>query len=192
LQDLIRIVSDLESRGVTFKSLKETIDTRGPAGKLVFHLFAALAQFERELLRERTLSGLAAARARGFHGGRPQRLCAAQRRSVVALMRDKDVPICEISKQFGVSRSTLYNILARHEKASQPLLSAPGVPVCKPAGTCQPSPHPPREDGSIFNIARNARTVVRTGKCQLEDRLWRALNGAPHASQNRPWQTAPG
>ena len=79
LQDLIRIVTDLEAKGVTFKSLKESIDTRGPAGKLVFHLFAALAQFERELVRERTLAGLEAARSRGRKGGRPTR----DRKSVV-------------------------------------------------------------------------------------------------------------
>lgn len=79
LQDLIRIVTELEGKGVTFKSLKESIDTRGPAGKLVFHLFAALAQFERELLGERTMAGLDAARARGRKGGRPASLSPAQK-----------------------------------------------------------------------------------------------------------------
>ena len=79
LQDLIRIVNELETRGVKFKSLKESVDTGGPAGKLVFHMFAALAEFERELLRERTLAGLEAARARGRKGGRPSLLDVKQR-----------------------------------------------------------------------------------------------------------------
>lgn len=118
LQDLVHIVSDLESRGVTFKSLKETIDTRGPAGKLVFHLFAALAQFERELLRERTLAGMASARARGRRGGRPPRLTPAQTKAVSAMMRGNEMSVSEIGAQFGVSRSTLYNVLARQKDAA--------------------------------------------------------------------------
>ncbi|MDV6321504.1 recombinase family protein, partial [Chromohalobacter sp. HP20-39] len=65
LQDLVRIVNDLEKRGIKFKSLKESIDTGSPSGKLGFHMFAALAEFEREVIRERTMAGLAAARARG-------------------------------------------------------------------------------------------------------------------------------
>ena len=112
LQDLIGIVTDLEVRGVTFKSLKESIDTRGPAGKLVFHLFAALAQFERELMRERTLAGLAAARSRGRKGGRPARLSPSQRKAALSMMNGNDMTIAEISGHFGVSRSTLYNLVA--------------------------------------------------------------------------------
>lgn len=110
MQDLVRIVNDLEGRGVKFKSIKETIDTNGPAGKLVFHLFAALAEFERELLRERTLAGLEAARARGRKGGRPNILDTKQQRAAVALMKDREMSIAEIARQFGVSRSTLYNV----------------------------------------------------------------------------------
>lgn len=112
LQDLIAIVTDLEARGVTFKSLKESIDTRGPAGKLVFHLFAALAQFERELMRERTLAGLASARSRGRKGGRPTCLTSAQRKAAVSMMRGNDMSVAEISRHFNVSRSTLYNLVA--------------------------------------------------------------------------------
>nr|WP_225560983.1 recombinase family protein [Comamonas sp. CMM02] len=118
LQDLIRIVNELEARGVTFKSLKESIDTRGPAGKLVFHLFAALAQFERELLRERTLAGLDAARARGRKGGRPASLSTAQKNMALSLMKNGDLSIAEICKQFGVSRSTLYNLAANSRNAA--------------------------------------------------------------------------
>jgi DNA invertase Pin-like site-specific DNA recombinase len=113
LQDLIRIVTDLEARGVTFKSLKEAIDTRGPAGKLVFHLFAALAQFERELVRERTLAGLKAARSRGRKGGRPPRLTPNKERAAVAMMRSGELTVAEICSQFNISRSTLYNLSSR-------------------------------------------------------------------------------
>lgn len=71
LAHLIQIANDLEERGVEFRSLREQLDTTTPGGKLVFHLMGSLAQFERELIRERTVAGLAAARARGRNGGRP-------------------------------------------------------------------------------------------------------------------------
>ncbi|WP_446681800.1 recombinase family protein [Chromobacterium violaceum] len=112
LQDLINIVNDLETRGIKFKSLKESVDTGGPAGKLVFHLFAALAQFERELVRERTLAGLEAARARGRKGGRPQRLDSKQQRVALAMMKNREMSIAEIARHFDVSRSTLYSLQA--------------------------------------------------------------------------------
>lgn len=112
LQDLIHIGGELEARGVKFKSLKEAIDTSGPAGKLIFHMFGALAEFERELLRERTLAGLAAARARGRVGGRPPILDLKQRKAALAMMRDREMSISEIARQFGVSRSMLYSLEA--------------------------------------------------------------------------------
>lgn len=120
LNDLIRIVGELDDRGVKLKSVKESIDTGGPVGKLVFHLFGALAEFERELIRERTLAGLEAARARGRHGGRPTALDAKQRKAALAMMNNRDLSIAEISRHFGVSRSTLYNM-----QAASRLLSAP-------------------------------------------------------------------
>lgn len=111
LQDLILIVNDLKARGVAFRSLKESIDTTGPAGTLVFHMFAALAEFERELMRERTLAGLVAARTRGRKGGRRPVLDSKQREAVLSLLKSRDISVQDISRQFGVSRSTLYNIL---------------------------------------------------------------------------------
>src|SRR5581483_9819423 len=74
LRHLIEVVGQLEERGVAFRSVTEGIDTSTPGGKLVFHIFASLAEFERELIRERTRAGLAAARARGRRGGRPSKL----------------------------------------------------------------------------------------------------------------------
>ncbi|WP_446686337.1 recombinase family protein [Paludibacterium denitrificans] len=112
LQDLINIVNDPEARGVKFKSLKESVDTGGPAGKLVFHLFAALAEFERELVRERTLAGLEAARARGGKGGRPPRLDSKQQRVALTMMKNREMSVAEIARHFGVSRSTLYSLQA--------------------------------------------------------------------------------
>lgn len=119
LQDLIRIVNELETRGVKFKSLKESVDTGGPAGKLVFHMFAALAEFERELLRERTLAGLEAARARGRKGGRPSVMDVKQRKAALAMMRDREMSVSEIAGHFGVSRSTLYSLQAASKRQKQ-------------------------------------------------------------------------
>lgn len=110
LADLIRIVNDLESRGVGFSSLTEQIDTTTPAGKLIFHVFAALAEFERSLIRERTHAGLTAARARGRVGGRPTKLTEKDLSMARALMTDKTQNVSEIAKRFGVSRSTLYRL----------------------------------------------------------------------------------
>lgn len=117
LQDLIRIVNDLDARGVKFKSLKESIDTGGAAGKLVFHLFAALAEFERELVRERTMAGLAAARARGRRGGRPNKLSNNEQRVALSMMRNREMSVAEIAQHLSVSRSTLYNLLAASNRA---------------------------------------------------------------------------
>lgn len=110
LKDLVEIVTTLETRGVKFRSLTEAIDTSGPTGTLVFHMFAALAQFERELVKERTLAGLAAARARGRKGGRPAVLNERQQRIALAMMRNREMPIAAIAEHLGVSRSTLYNL----------------------------------------------------------------------------------
>lgn len=118
MQDLVRIVTELESRQVTFRSLKESINTQGPAGTLVFHLFAALAQFERELLRERTLAGLAAARTRGRAGGRPPLLTPAQAKAAVTMWKSTEMSAAEICRHFGVSRSTLYSMVAKARAAA--------------------------------------------------------------------------
>lgn len=118
LQDLIRIVNDLDARGIKFRSLKESIDTNGPAGKLIFHIFAALAEFERELIRERTLAGLEAARSRGRKGGRPSKLDAKRQRAALAMMRDRMMTVIEVAQHFDVSRSTLYALQAATRQAN--------------------------------------------------------------------------
>ncbi len=111
LKDLIEIVSELESKGVGFQSLNESIDTTSPSGKLIFHVFAALSEFERSLIQERTKAGLAAARARGRKGGRPKKLSSDQIRKAKAMLTDPLMTKSEVAKHFGVSRVTLNSSL---------------------------------------------------------------------------------
>jgi DNA invertase Pin-like site-specific DNA recombinase len=114
LSDLIGLIRALDDRGVELRSLTEGIDTRTINGKFTFHLFAALAEFERTLIRERTRAGLVAARARGRKGGgRPKSLDAEKRRHAVALYRGKHHTIAEICRLMGISKPTLYNYEAR-------------------------------------------------------------------------------
>jgi len=122
LRHLIATVNDLAAAGVGFKSLTEGIDTTTPAGRLTFHLFGALAEFERELIRERTVAGLAAARARGRSGGRP-RLMTPEKLAVARHMYDsREHTLAAIGAVVGVSRSTLYRYLGDQ---GRPELSSP-------------------------------------------------------------------
>jgi DNA invertase Pin-like site-specific DNA recombinase len=111
LGDLIELSKALEQRGVGLKSLKEQIDTSSSGGRLVFHLFGALAEFERDLLRERTQAGLAAARARGRKGGRPKLLPPDRRRLAVRLYHEQHHTVAEICALMGISKPTLYAYL---------------------------------------------------------------------------------
>jgi DNA invertase Pin-like site-specific DNA recombinase len=108
LRDLIQLTQDLQRQGVGLESLTEKIDTVSTTGKLVFHVFAALAEFERNLIRERTLAGLKAARARGRNGGRPKKLSPMELKAIRTLLRSNEVPVQDIAAQFKVNRSTLY------------------------------------------------------------------------------------
>ena len=113
LPDLVRIVGELEAKGVGFESITERIETASAAGKLVFHVFAALAEFERNLIRERTRAGLVAARARGRAGGRKPKLDARQIREIKRLMSDPTIPVSQIAERYKVSRTTIYNVAPR-------------------------------------------------------------------------------
>jgi len=108
LRDLIETVREIEEQGVGFQSLQEAIDTTTPTGKLIFHLFEALAEFERNLIRERTQAGLQAARARGRLGGRRKALNKGQRDLVVKLYNSREKTVQEIGDLMGVSRPTVY------------------------------------------------------------------------------------
>jgi len=108
LPDLVKIIGELERDGVTFESLSEKIDTGSASGKLQFHVFAALAEFERNLIRERTLAGLTAARARGRVGGRKPKLNEKQIREIKTLLTDPATQVKDVAERYGVSRTTLY------------------------------------------------------------------------------------
>jgi DNA invertase Pin-like site-specific DNA recombinase len=107
LPHLITTMTALEERGIGFKSLTENIDTTTSGGKLIFHIFGALAEFERNLIRERTQAGLVAARSRGKKGGRPKALTARQL-LVAQDLYEKRHPIAEICRTLRISKATLY------------------------------------------------------------------------------------
>ena len=113
LKDLVEIIDDLQKRGVGFRSLTEAIDTTSTGGRLVFHIFGALAEFEHSLIRERTIAGLAAARARGRRGGRKLAMSKTDVRKAAAMLSDSAITKTEVARHFGVSRVTLNAALAR-------------------------------------------------------------------------------
>jgi DNA invertase Pin-like site-specific DNA recombinase len=109
LQHLMTTVADLRDRGIGFRSLTEQIDTTTPGGKLIFHVFGALAEFERDLIRERTNAGLRAARARGRTGGRPKALADPKKRALAQALYDGgQTDVATICQTLGISRATLY------------------------------------------------------------------------------------
>lgn len=110
LTHLVAVVEDLGARGVSFRSLTENIETESAAGRLTFHVFASLAQFERELIRERTTAGLESAKARGVKLGRPTVLSPEQVRHA-ALLVSGGVPVGDVASSLGVGKSTLYRAL---------------------------------------------------------------------------------
>ena len=111
LPHLIETIGALEARGVGFRSLSESIDTTTSGGRLIFHVFGALGQFERDLIRERTRAGLEAARIRGRKGGRPTKLDEKQVKEVRRLYESKTVTVDQIAAMMGVGRSTIYRCL---------------------------------------------------------------------------------
>lgn len=111
LKNLIEIINSLNSRHVGFVSIKENIDTTSSSGRLMFHIFASLAEFERDIIKERTQAGLKAARARGRLGGRPKKLDNKQASIAKTMMKDKSISINDICKTFNISKSTLYKTI---------------------------------------------------------------------------------
>ena len=111
MRDLIDIVENLKLKGVGFRSIKDAVDTTTAAGKLFFHMIGALAEFERNLISERTRAGLTAARARGRLGGRPRKLLPKQVKRARRDLKDGESTVTEVAEELGVSRSTLYRAL---------------------------------------------------------------------------------
>ncbi len=120
LRELIDLVGELEKRAVGFRSLKENLDTSTASGSLVFHVFASIDEFERELIRERTLAGLESARARGRVGGRPRALDEGKAKLARRLKDEGEHSVEEICQMLGVGRSTLYRYLGENDSASNP------------------------------------------------------------------------
>jgi DNA invertase Pin-like site-specific DNA recombinase len=111
LKQLIETIEELEKRETGFRSLTEAIDTTTSSGKLVFHIFGALAEFERAIIRDRTMAGLESARARGRRGGRPRALSDNDLAAAKALLRDPDFTVEQVAERMGISPSTLYRYL---------------------------------------------------------------------------------
>jgi DNA invertase Pin-like site-specific DNA recombinase len=111
LKHLIETITALNNRGIGFKSITESIDTTTSGGKLIFHIFGALAEFERDIIRERTQAGLNAARARGRKGGRPKALTPRKAQMALALYTDKNNTIDDICRTLNISRATLYRYI---------------------------------------------------------------------------------
>ncbi|AFY96991.1 recombinase family protein [Chamaesiphon minutus] len=118
LKNLIELTELLRERSIQLHSIQDGIDTSTSGGQLMFHLFGALAEFERNLIRERTNAGLTAARTRGKTGGRPKALAPNQRALVVSLYKEKQHSLDEICQMMGISRPTLYSYVAEEQNSA--------------------------------------------------------------------------
>ena len=125
MRQLLATVEDLQARGIGLRSLHEAIDTTSATGRLILHIFAALGQFEVELLRERTRAALAASRARGRVGGRPRAMDAMKVTAARAMLSSGEMTAAQIARQIGCSPSTLY----RHLPGGRAAIAESGVPA---------------------------------------------------------------
>ena len=112
VRQLVETAEDLAKREIGLRVLTQAIDTTSPGGRLVFHVFAAVAEFERELIAERTVAGLASARARGRKGGRPFKMTAAKLRLAMAAMGQPETKVSDLCQELGITRQTLYRHLS--------------------------------------------------------------------------------
>lgn len=116
LVDLVQIINELGEKGIGFRSLTEQIDTSSVQGRLFLGVFAAMAQYQRDVIHENTMEGLKAARARGRMGGRPSKLGEQEIREIEALLKDPQITVADVAKRYGVSRATIYNALGGKKK----------------------------------------------------------------------------
>jgi DNA invertase Pin-like site-specific DNA recombinase len=149
LKHLIATVTDLQARKVGFRSLQESIDTTTSGGKLIFHVFGALAEFERDLIRERTQAGLQAARARGRKGGRPRSLDAKKLARARSLHKEPANTIADICATLGISRATFYRHLGSPDEQ---------------AGADGPREEPPRAARRSVKRSRPGRPQAKGAK----------------------------
>lgn len=117
--ELIKIMEDLQSRDIGFRSLSEAIDTTTAAGKMIFHMLAAFAEFERNLISERTKAGLKAARARGHRGGRKPKVDEKMLKAAKAMLGDPTVTMEDVAKTLNVSRAAIYRAFQREKQADE-------------------------------------------------------------------------
>ena len=120
MKQLIETIENLRVRGIGFRSLTEALDTTTAQGRLVFHMFGALAEFERSLIRERTQAGLAAARRAGRTGGRPPKLTDDDIEAAKAMLANPDIGVTQIAHRLGVSPATLYRYIPAARTANTP------------------------------------------------------------------------
>jgi DNA invertase Pin-like site-specific DNA recombinase len=181
LQDLIAITVDLRQRGIGFKSLRENLDTTTAGGRLVFHVFAALAEFIRELIIENTRDGVAAAKARGQQLGRPKAMTDEQVSHAIALLSQPKASAKAIATLLGVSRSTLYAYvpqLAAIRATATANQAAAEVPTQRPAPTREPEPWWQQAEFTLDHSS--------THGWQLTHRLYPANPGHPIPVENYP------
>ena len=117
VQHLVALLADLERRGIEFRSLTEALDTTTPGGRLVFHVFAAVAEFSADLTRSRTRAGLEAARRRGRHGGRPTVMTPEKAAAADELLSRPNTHVADVARALGVSRASIYRHLERQRHA---------------------------------------------------------------------------
>lgn len=132
LSHLIETVHALVARDIGFMSLQESIDTTTSSDKLIFHLFASLAEFERDIIRERTNAGLSAARTRGRKGGRPKGVDEKKKKAVLALKKDRERSVKEICEIVGISRNTYYKYANSKETLAPPQSTIEQQGILKP------------------------------------------------------------
>jgi DNA invertase Pin-like site-specific DNA recombinase len=169
LPHLVQTLATLSARGIGFRSLQESLDTTTPGGKLVFHLFASLAEFERDLIHERTQAGLAAARARGRTGGRPRGVDERKRKAALALKQAAGHSVREICAIVGISRNTYY----KYTRADRPASSrrrGPEPPQSPPA------PQPRVMKVKLWLRVENNSKYVR-GKTKVREEIERHVLG---------------
>lgn len=163
LPHLVETVRDLVARGVGFKSLQENLDTTTSSGKLIFHIFASLAEFERDIVRERTHAGLSAARARGRKGGRPKGVDEKKKKAALALKKDLGRTVKEICAIVGISRNTYYKYTRSEDKSA-----------AKPRNSPRPKESPPAPLSKVMKVKlwlrveNNSKFVRGKGKAREE------------------------
>ena len=193
LSHLLSIIEDLKQKGVDFASVQDGFDTSTASGKMVFSVIGAMAEYERNLIRERTMAGLAAARARGRTGGRPKSLDESQVKVAIALADAGELSIKEICEQVGCSRSTYYRQVAPRLKApaaveplqlDQSVYVAPGT-----AATARTKPEPKPKLSYVCKRQPSAGGIVHAFAGEIGPSNWRrpALCGAKPSSQ-KSWE----